>query len=141
MGWERVLVKVNFITTKAWDTGATTDPIVVEALIKRLKELPVEVAVVESDATMTNATKAFKVTGMAEMCERNGDGSDCRYEGSQWSGSGTPKHSRMSLACSRLTLMLARSPEWWRNARSYMARASSRLSSNSNASAHVTSSQ
>jgi uncharacterized protein (DUF362 family) len=71
-GWDRVLVKVNFITTKAWDTGATTDPVVVEAIIKRLKELPVEVAVVESDAMMTNATKAFKVTGMAEMCERNG---------------------------------------------------------------------
>ena len=70
-GWDRVLVKVNFITTKTWDTGATTDPIVVEAIIKKLKNLPVEVLVVESDATMTNATKAFKVTGMAEMCERN----------------------------------------------------------------------
>ena len=71
-GWDRVLVKVNFITTKTWDTGATTDPIVVEAIIQRLKELPVEVVVVESDATITNATKAFRVTGMAEMCERNG---------------------------------------------------------------------
>jgi uncharacterized protein (DUF362 family) len=71
-GWDRVLVKVNFITTKTWDTGATTDPIVVEAIIQKLKELPVEVLVVESDATVTNATKAFKVTGMAEMCERNG---------------------------------------------------------------------
>jgi len=69
--WDRVLIKVNFITTKTWDTGATTDPIVVEAIIQKLKSLPVEVFVVESDATMTNATKAFKVTGMAEMCERN----------------------------------------------------------------------
>jgi len=71
-GWDRVLVKVNFITTKTWDTGATTDPIVVEAIIQRLKELPLEVIVVESDATITNATKAFHATGMAEMCERNG---------------------------------------------------------------------
>ena len=71
-GWDRILVKVNFITTKAWDTGATTDPIVVEAIIRKLQELPVEILVVESDATITNATKAFKVTGMAEMCERNG---------------------------------------------------------------------
>ena len=70
-GWERVLVKVNFITTKTWDSGATTDPIVVEAIIQRLKELSMEVIVVESDATITNATKAFQVTGMAEMCERN----------------------------------------------------------------------
>jgi uncharacterized protein (DUF362 family) len=73
-GWKRVLVKVNFITTKTWDTGATTDPVVVEAIIRKLKEIPVEVYVVESDATMTNADKAFEVTGMAEMCERNGVG-------------------------------------------------------------------
>ncbi|MGD2201340.1 MAG: DUF362 domain-containing protein [Candidatus Bathyarchaeota archaeon] len=71
-GYDRVLIKVNFITTRTWDTGATTDPLVVEAIIRRLKSLPVEVAVVESDATVTNATKAFRVTGMAEMCERNG---------------------------------------------------------------------
>jgi uncharacterized protein (DUF362 family) len=70
-GFDRVLIKVNFITTKRWDTGATTDPIVVEAIILRLKSLPLEVQVVESDATVTNATKAFKHTGMREMCERN----------------------------------------------------------------------
>jgi uncharacterized protein (DUF362 family) len=73
-GHDRVLVKVNFITTETWDTGATTDPMVVEAIIHRLKEIPVEVVVVESDATITNATKAFEVTGMAEMCDRNGVG-------------------------------------------------------------------
>ena len=71
-GWDRALIKVNFITTKTWDTGATTDPLVVEAIIQRLKRLPVEVLVVESDATITNADKAFKVTGMADMCKRNG---------------------------------------------------------------------
>jgi len=73
-GWERALVKVNFISTKTWETGATTDPMVVEAIIKALGDLPVEVYVVESDATMTNADKAFEVTGMKEMCERNGVG-------------------------------------------------------------------
>jgi uncharacterized protein (DUF362 family) len=45
---------------------------VVEAIIKKLRELPVEVFVVESDATMTNADKAFEATGMKEMCQRNG---------------------------------------------------------------------
>ena len=69
---KRVVIKVNFITTKTWDTGATTDPIVVEAIINKLKNLPVEIYVVESDATMTNANKAFEATGMAEMCRRNG---------------------------------------------------------------------
>ena len=71
-GYRKVLIKVNFITDKTWETGATTDPIVVEAIIEKLKELPVTVAVVESDATMTNADKAFEKTGMKEMCARNG---------------------------------------------------------------------
>ena len=71
-GYRKVLIKVNFITTKTWDSGATTDPIVVEAIIKKLKHLPVEVFVVESDATVTNADKAFEATGMAEMCKQNG---------------------------------------------------------------------
>jgi len=71
-GYKKVLIKVNFITTMTWDTGATTDPIVVEALIQRLKKLPVEIYVVESDATMTNADKAFEATGMSEMCKQYG---------------------------------------------------------------------
>jgi uncharacterized protein (DUF362 family) len=71
-GWDRVLIKVNFISTKSWNTGATTDPLVVEAIIKKLMELPVEIVVVESDSTVTNATKAFHATGMADMCDRNG---------------------------------------------------------------------
>ncbi len=70
-GYKKVLIKVNFITTMTWDTGATTDPIVVEAIIQKLKELPVDIFVVESDATITNADKAFEVTGMGEMCKRN----------------------------------------------------------------------
>jgi uncharacterized protein (DUF362 family) len=69
-GWDKVLI--NFITDKAWDTGATTDPVVVEAIIQKLKELPVKVYVVESDATMTNADRAFEKTGMKDMCKRNG---------------------------------------------------------------------
>jgi uncharacterized protein (DUF362 family) len=71
-GWKKVLIKVNFITVRTWDTGATTDPIVVEAIIKKLKRLPIEAYVVESDATMTDADKAFEATGMKEMCKRNG---------------------------------------------------------------------
>ena len=70
-GWDRVLIKVNFITVKTWDTGATTDPIVVEAIIRKLQNMPIEINVVESDSTGTNDDKAFDVTGMKEMCERN----------------------------------------------------------------------
>ena len=71
-GYDKVLIKVNFITTKTWDTGATTDPVVVEAIIKKLQLLPIKIYVVESDATMTNADNAFAVTGMKEMADRNG---------------------------------------------------------------------
>jgi uncharacterized protein (DUF362 family) len=70
-GYDKVLIKVNFITDKTWDTGATTDPIVVEAIIKKLEDLPLKIYVVESDATITNADKAFEKTGMKDMCERN----------------------------------------------------------------------
>jgi uncharacterized protein (DUF362 family) len=70
-GYKRALIKVNFITTKTWDSGATTDPMVVEAIIQRLKKLPLEIYVVESDATITNADKAFEITGMKEMCKKN----------------------------------------------------------------------
>jgi uncharacterized protein (DUF362 family) len=70
-GWDRVLIKVNFICDKTWDTGATTDPIVVEAIINKLRDLPVKVYVVESDATMTNADSAFTKTGMKKMCDSN----------------------------------------------------------------------
>jgi len=71
-GYSSVLIKVNFINDKTWDSGATTDPIVVEAIIDKLKALPLKVSVVESDATMTNADKAFEKTGMKAMCERVG---------------------------------------------------------------------
>jgi uncharacterized protein (DUF362 family) len=71
-GYSRVLIKVNFITTMTWDTGATTDPLMVEAIIQKLKPLNLEVIVIESDASMTNADKAFEATGMAEMCNRHG---------------------------------------------------------------------
>jgi uncharacterized protein (DUF362 family) len=68
---KKVLIKINFICEKTWDTGATTDPVVVEALIEKFGDAGIEVYVVESDATITNADKAYEKTGMKEMCERN----------------------------------------------------------------------
>ncbi len=68
--WDRVLIKVNFITTKDWSTGATTDPIIVEALVNRLRDLGKEVIIVESDAQTTNADKAWVASGMEEMGKR-----------------------------------------------------------------------
>lgn len=67
-----VLIKVNFITTKTWDTGATTDPIIVEALIQEIGRVNHRIFVVESDATVTSADKAAKATGMLDLCSRYG---------------------------------------------------------------------
>lgn len=67
----RVLIKVNFISVRTYETGVTTDPLVVEAIIRRMKELSDEVFVVESDASMTDADKACRATGMLEMCNDN----------------------------------------------------------------------
>ena len=70
--WDRILIKVNFVTTKTWDTGTTTDPLMVEALINRVRDLGKEVLVVESDASTTNADGAVIKTGMKEMLDRLG---------------------------------------------------------------------
>lgn len=70
--WDRVLIKVNFVTAKTWDTGTTTDPLMVEALLNRVRDLGKEVFVVETDATSTNADNAVVKTGMKEMLDRVG---------------------------------------------------------------------
>ena len=67
----RVLIKVNFISIKTYETGVTTDPLVVEAIIRKVKEFSDEIFVVESDASMTDADKACKATGMLDVCNSN----------------------------------------------------------------------
>lgn len=67
----RTLIKVNFISTKTYETGVTTDPLVVEGLIHKAREVFDCVFVVESDASMTNADKACETTGMKEVCGKN----------------------------------------------------------------------
>lgn len=67
----RALIKVNFISIKTYETGVTTDPIVVEGLIHKALKVFDQVFVVESDASMTNADKACEATGMKEVCDRN----------------------------------------------------------------------
>ncbi|MDH5448081.1 MAG: DUF362 domain-containing protein [Candidatus Bathyarchaeota archaeon] len=69
--YSRALIKVNFISTKTYETGVTTDPIVVEGLIHKALEVFDQVFVVESDASMTNANKACEITGVKEVCDKN----------------------------------------------------------------------
>jgi len=67
----RVLIKVNFISVKTYETGVTTDPLVVEAIIHRMREFTDEIFVVESDASMTDADKACRATGVLKVCDDN----------------------------------------------------------------------
>jgi uncharacterized protein (DUF362 family) len=67
-----VLIKVNFITTKTWETGATTDPIIVEALIQEISKINKAIMIVESDATLTQADNAAKATGILDLCDKYG---------------------------------------------------------------------
>jgi uncharacterized protein (DUF362 family) len=69
---DRALIKVNFVTAKTWDTGTTTDPMVVEAIINRVRDLGKIVLVVETDTTSTSADKAVVKTGMKDMLDRVG---------------------------------------------------------------------
>lgn len=69
--YSRALIKVNFITTKTYETGVTTDPLIVEGLIHKAREVFEQVFVVESDASITDADRACEVTGIKEVCERN----------------------------------------------------------------------
>lgn len=68
---DQALIKVNFISTKTYETGITTDPLVVEALIHKTSKFFARTLVVESDASMTNADKACEMTGIKEVCDRN----------------------------------------------------------------------
>jgi uncharacterized protein (DUF362 family) len=65
-----IMIKVNFISIKKWDTGATTDPIVVEALIRFFKPYNDQIFVVESDATITKADEAARATGIIDLCQK-----------------------------------------------------------------------
>lgn len=67
-----ILIKVNFISIKKWDTGATTDPIIVESLIQYFQPYNERIFVVESDATITKADEAAKATGIIDLCNKYG---------------------------------------------------------------------
>jgi uncharacterized protein (DUF362 family) len=70
--WDTVLVKPNLITSHTYETGITTDPMVVEAVINRVHELGKKAIVVETDGGITSPDEAINTTGMMEVIERLG---------------------------------------------------------------------
>jgi len=67
-----VLVKPNLITSHSYETGITTDPIVLEAVISKVQELGKKAIVVETDGGLTNPDDSIHETGMMEVIERLG---------------------------------------------------------------------
>ncbi len=70
--YDTVLVKVNLITDHTYETGITTDPIVVEAVINRVHELDKKAIVVETEGGITSPDTAIHETGMMDVVERTG---------------------------------------------------------------------
>lgn len=69
-----VILKPNLCCIKSAETGATTDPLVVEALIGSIRRRfnSKEFFVAESDATALNADLAFRLLGYEEVARRAG---------------------------------------------------------------------
>jgi len=70
--YDMVLIKVNLITSHTYETGITTDPIVVEAVINKVQELDKQALVVETEGGITSPDTAIHETGMMEIIERLG---------------------------------------------------------------------
>ncbi|MHA2314018.1 MAG: DUF362 domain-containing protein [Candidatus Hermodarchaeia archaeon] len=70
--YDTVLVKPNLITSDTFETGITTDPIVVEAVIMKIQELDKKAIVVETEGGTTSPDEAIIETGMMEVIERLG---------------------------------------------------------------------
>ena len=70
--WDTVLVKPNLITSHTYETGITTDPMVIEAVINRVHEMGKKAIVVETEGGITSPDEAIHTTGMMEVIERLG---------------------------------------------------------------------
>ena len=70
--YDTILIKPNLITSHTYETGITTDPIVIEAVIKKVQELDKRPIVVETEGGITSPDTAIHETGMMEVIERLG---------------------------------------------------------------------
>jgi uncharacterized protein (DUF362 family) len=70
--YETVLVKPNLITSHTFETGITTDPIVVEAVITKIMELDKKAIMVETEGGITSPDDAIIETGMMAVIDRLG---------------------------------------------------------------------
>src|SRR5574341_386505 len=71
---ERIVLKINLCEYRMPESGAVTDPQLLELLIVALKELyaDVPITIVENDATTLDATAAFRYLGIDSVARRTG---------------------------------------------------------------------
>lgn len=71
---ERIAIKINLCDYRAADSGATTHPELLEALIDTLREryADVRVSVMENDAAAVEADSLFALLGFRELAQRKG---------------------------------------------------------------------
>jgi uncharacterized protein (DUF362 family) len=71
---DRVVLKPNLCALRTSETGTTTDPALVEAIIRHLREAYgiSRVSIVESDGTQVLADMAFKLLGYERLSKRLG---------------------------------------------------------------------
>jgi uncharacterized protein (DUF362 family) len=70
---ERVLLKPNFVTNRKYFTGATTDPLIILAMIRELKRIGVEdITVADSSWTGCSTERVFNATGITGICRHEG---------------------------------------------------------------------
>ena len=69
-----VAIKLNLCFLRPYETGATTDPRVLEAVVQYLRSLvgDLDIVLVESDATSARADLLFKWLGFASLAKRLG---------------------------------------------------------------------
>jgi uncharacterized protein (DUF362 family) len=67
-----IIIKPNLCCIKGAETGATTDPLIVESIVDYIKEKfsPEKTLIVESDATALNANLAFKLLGYEKLAKK-----------------------------------------------------------------------
>lgn len=70
---DSVMLKPNLVTNRKYFTGATTDPLIVQALIRELKAIGVnDVIVADSSWTGCPTERTFTATGLKGICDREG---------------------------------------------------------------------
>jgi len=71
---DKVVIKLNLCNMRTWETGATSDPRVVEALLRYLREnfRGLEMALVESDATAARQDLLFRWLGFTRLAGKYG---------------------------------------------------------------------